>query len=233
MPAEGPGRCSAAVGARWASLGRTAGQRGCRRAPRRPRARRPGSSAPPGSATAPRRCAGRAPGAAGRQHPRRVRQGTAATAARSVARCLAGGVPGGCGVTIRPLGGPLPVPGRGTGAPPAPPTIRLRAAVLPGGLGAQRGLLPAARRADRPPGFADGRAGAARRRRRHRAGDGPGKRVRGDGRCAAHALRPYGRILAGIGRGHVLARRAQSGLPPCSRARSRWRTWPPPARRSW
>ncbi len=200
----------AAVGARWARPGRAAGQRRCRRAP---------AQAAPGG-----RCL---------QH-RPVRDGTAdaldehlarlAASARAVygkelppqlpaqvARCLADGGSGRLRITVRPLGGPLQCQAELTGVPPAPPTVRLRAAVLPGGLGAHkwadRRLLAAL-----TAGFAAGDQVLL--------ADADGTALETD-RANVFAVTggvlrtpaADGRILAGIGRGHVLAAAREAGLP--------------------
>jgi len=86
-----------------------------------------------------------------------------------VARCLAGSGSGRLRITVRPLGGPLQCRAELIAVAPVPPAVRLRAALLPGGLGAHkwadRRLLAAL-----AAGVRGGRAGTARRRRRHRAG---------------------------------------------------------------
>ena len=128
-----------------------------------------------------------------------------------VARCLADGGSGRLRITVRPLGGPLQCRAELTGVPPLPPAVRLRGAVLPGGLGAHK--------------WADRRLLAALA-----AGLAPGEQVLltdADGTVletdrgnvfavTGGVLRTPdadGRILPGIGRDHVLAAARAAGLP--------------------
>ena len=221
----------AAVGARWAGRDGTAGQRGCRRARLRPR---PAA----GVFSTARVSDGTVDALA--EHLARLAASTRAVYGKElppqlpaqVARCLADGGSGRLRVTVRPLGGPLQGRAELTGgAAPRRRRSGCAPAVLPGGLGAHkwadRRLLAAL-----TAGFADGEqvllADAAAPCWRRTGGN-----VFAVTGGVLRTPAADGRILAGIGRGARAGGGARERPAPCSRARSRWRTWPPPARRSW